>query len=209
MFIVQSSFSSRAVSGGGGTGSPTQNQNNRGAPRGGGSDLRGQGSQQYRRGGGDRGGRGGGRFDYHRDSRDSSDWRFGEHQQDHGHRGGVNDPRGGVEHTRGSGGDRGGNGSQKIIPPRFQRSRGGGNEIFSIAYTLQRLLLEESGNKEMASCYSPGKSEFKDNSPGIEYLELCHPDWRPSDERNANWLRYLSQLRKKIVMERNFHKIEI
>ena len=65
MFIFRSSFSSRAVSGG--TGSPTQNQSNRGAPRGGGSDLRGQGSQQYRRGGGDRGGRGGGRFDYHRD----------------------------------------------------------------------------------------------------------------------------------------------
>ena len=144
-------------------------------------------------------------------SRDSSDWRFGEqHQQDHGHRSGVNAPRGGSEHTRGGGGDRGGNGSQKIIPPRFQRSRGGGNEIFSIAYTLQRLLLEESGNdKEMAICYSPGKGEFKGNSPGIEYLDLCHPDWRPSDERNANWLLYLSQLRKKIVMERNFHKIEI
>ena len=155
-------------------------------------------------------------------SRDSSDWRFGEHQQDHGHRGGVSDPRGGGEHTRGGGGDRGGSGSQKIIPPRFQRSRGGGNEIFSIAYTLQRLLLEESGNKKMAFCNSPGKGEFKGNSPGkgefkgnspgIEHLEsegVCHPAWRPSDERNIRWLRYLSQLRKKIVMERNFQKIEI
>ena len=54
-------------------------------------------------------------------SRDSSDWRFND-QQDHGHRGGV-----GLGDRGAGGGDRDrGGGNQKIIPPRFQRSRATG-----------------------------------------------------------------------------------
>ena len=46
------------------------------------------------------------------------------------------------------------------------------------------------------------KSSYDQATRVIEQLEsegLCHPDWRPSDERNAKWLRYLTQLRKDIL----------
>ena len=46
------------------------------------------------------------------------------------------------------------------------------------------------------------KASYDQASRIIEQIEnegLCHPDWRPSDERNAKWMRYLTQLRKNIL----------
>lgn len=57
-------------------------------------------------------------------------------------------------------------------------------------------------NEDFEFGTSAEKSSYDQATRVIEQLEcegLCHPDWRPSDERNAKWLRYLTQLRKKIV----------
>lgn len=46
------------------------------------------------------------------------------------------------------------------------------------------------------------KASYDQATRVIEQLEsegLCHPDWRPSDERNTKWMRYLTQLRKDIL----------